>query len=54
LKLRVDKLKDMLLKEYDFKPKLSLEERLMQQLVIGNEDDMPIIVNESEGFINFD
>jgi hypothetical protein len=53
LRLRVDKLKAMLLKEYDFKPKPSLEELLNTQMRI-DDDEMPVIVDEDEGFISFD
>jgi hypothetical protein len=51
--LRVEKLKAMLLKEYDFKPKPSLEELLNTQMSL-DDDEMPVIVDESEGFISFD
>ena len=53
LKLRVTKLKEMLLKEYDFKPRMTLEERLMQQVKIEDNEDLPVIVNENEEFISF-
>ena len=47
------KLKEMLLKEYDFKPRMTLEERLMQQVKIEDNEDLPVIVNENEEFISF-
>ena len=43
----------MLLKEYYFKPKPSLEELLSTQMTLDDEE-MPVIVDESEGFISFD
>jgi hypothetical protein len=43
----------MLLKEYDFKPKPSLEELINSQMNL-EDDEMPVIVDENEGFISFD
>jgi len=45
LRQRIEKLKQMLMKEYGFLVPLSLEERLMQQLNLEDED-MPAIVDE--------
>ncbi|CDW90609.1 UNKNOWN [Stylonychia lemnae] len=62
LRQRIDKLSQMLSIEYGFLPILSLEQRLIQQAQISNQqkkfddmddDDLPIVVDESEGFISF-
>lgn len=42
----------MLVKEYDFQPPLSLEERLAKQINL-DEEDMPQIVDLNEEFVKF-
>lgn len=46
----------MLLFEYGFKPKLSLDERIQQMSLEDNDndDEMPQIIDENQGFISFD
>jgi hypothetical protein len=46
----------MLLFEYGFKPKLSLEERIQQMSLQEdeNDDEMPLIIDTNQEFITFD
>ena len=46
----------MLLFEYGFKSKLSLDERIQQMSLEDNDndDEMPQIIDENQGFISFD
>lgn len=46
----------MLLFEYGFKPKLSLEERIQQMSLQEdeNDDEMPQIIDTNQEFITFD